>query len=122
VKGLNNYRVVRMLIFSAMIGLQSCEEKKETGILSEKEMVRILTEIYITEDKVNRLALGPDTSRQIFQKMKGKIELKTGVPDSVFMRSLEYYSRRPEQMENIYTALVDSLNLKEQRVPAGPAR
>ena len=80
----------------------------------------MMTEIYIVEDKINRLSLGPDTSRQIFNIIKGKLSAKTGVPDSVFLRSLEYYTQRPKEMEQIYTALVDSLNLQEQR--AGQAQ
>lgn len=109
-----------LLFVGSIVVLQSCQEQKETGILSQQEMVRVMTEFYIVEDKINRLSLGPDTSRQIFNIMKQKVSAKTGVPDSVFLRSLDYYTHRPKQMEQIYTALVDSLNLKEQR--AGQAQ
>ena len=35
--------------------------------------------------------------------------------DSVFKKSFDYYMDRPKEMELIYTALVDSLSLMEQR-------
>ena len=75
----------------------------------------MLTEIYIAEDKVNRLSVDPDSSHRIFEDFRRKIGEKTGIPDSVFRRSLDYYTARPQEMEQIYAALVDSLNLKEQR-------
>ena len=119
-KGLIISSIVWLGYLSVIGFLSSCEEKKEADVLSQAEMVRVMTEIYIVEDKVNRLAMGPDTSRQIFNKMREKISEKTGVPDSVFLKSLDYYTQDPKQMEQIYTALVDSLNLKEQR--AGQAQ
>jgi len=36
----------------------------------------------------------------------------------VFRKSMDYYMDHPMEMELIYTSLVDSLNLREQRVPA----
>jgi hypothetical protein len=117
-KGLNTSLLVYLTILAGMVVFGSCEEKKE-AVLSEKEMVQVLTEIYIAEDKVNRMSLDPDSSKKVFDIMMVKISHKTGVSDSVFKKSLEYYSSRPKEMEKIYTALVDSLNLKEQRSSAG---
>jgi hypothetical protein len=39
--------------------------------------------------------------------------------DSVFRKSLDYYMARPRTLEHIYTALIDSLNLREQRISTG---
>ena len=78
-------------------------------------MIKVLTEIYVAEDKINRLAVGPDSGQKIFDSMRAKISLKTGIPDSLVRKSLDYYTARPKEMEQIYAALVDSLNLKEQR-------
>lgn len=85
------------------------------GILSKADMVRVMLEIYVAEDKVQRLSLTTDSSQKVFSFMKARIESRTGIPDSVFRQSLEYYRHRPKDMESIYTALVDSLSLREQR-------
>lgn len=108
------------VILLLLLSMLSCQkEKKPDGILTHQQMVKVLSEIYVTEDKVQRMSLGPDSSEKVFNLMKHKIHEKTGVPDSIFRKSLEYYTDRPKEMESIYGALVDSLSLKEQRASFG---
>jgi hypothetical protein len=97
--------------------IQSCNDKeqKPAGILSHDQMVNVLAEIYIAEEKVNKLNIPRDSSELIFRLLEGKVFEKTGVSDSVFAASLDYYVDRPQEIELIYSALVDSLQLKEQR-------
>lgn len=104
------------LVLAGMI-LFSCaaKEKAPAGVLGSEEMVRVLSEVLVTEEKVNKLGLNSDSAYQVFTELKGKVFEKVGVPDSVFKRSMDYYINHPKEMEKIYTALVDSLNLKEQR-------
>jgi cAMP phosphodiesterase len=78
-------------------------------------MVQYLTELYVVEGKIHRLGLSSDSSLEVFSKMHQKMAEKTGIPDSVFRRSLQYYAQHPVELDRIYGALVDSLNLKEQR-------
>ena len=92
--------------------------KKPPGILSKDEMVTVLKEIYIAEEKVHRLNIPRDSSEILFRLMEGKVFEKTGVADSVFAKSLDYYVDRPQEFELIYDALVDSLHLEEQRAPS----
>lgn len=105
------------MVSGIAMGLVSCSTKDQipAGVLDKAEMVQVLTEVYIAEEKVNRLALRSDSAKQVFEKMKKKIFYKAGVEDSVFKKSVNYYMEHPEEMELIYTALVDSLNLDEQR-------
>lgn len=98
------------MIFSC----QSSEQKQE-GILSREEMVRMLSEVYILEEKISRLNLPADSSQQIFDLLKAQVFEANGVQDTVFKKSFDYYMDRPQEMEAIYTALVDSLQLHEQR-------
>ena len=78
-------------------------------------MVKILTEIYLTEQKINRLGVSRDSGEHEFERFKKGVFERVGVSDSVFKRSFDYYMDRPKEMEMIYTALVDSLSLMEQR-------
>ena len=108
--------IVIGLALALPMGLTSChQEEKKAGILSHEEMVKVMTDIYVAEHKVTRLALRPDSSRIVFEKMRSKVFDQAGVPDSVFRKSFDYYVDKPLELEEIYTALVDSLNLKEQR-------
>ena len=95
-----------------------CESKeKPASVLSHEEMVRALAEVYLTEEKVARLSLGPDSAAQVFYLLEGRVFEKLNIPDSVFRESMNYYTDHPAEMEKIYSALVDSLALREQRSP-----
>jgi hypothetical protein len=103
-----------ILIFLVLTG---CEEKRPPGVLSRQEMVNVLIEVYVAENNVNRLGLRSDSASKVFDAMRGKVFERANVPDSVFKKSMDYYVDRPKQLELIYTALVDSLHLREQRSP-----
>jgi len=92
-------------------------EKVPAGVLTEQEMVKILSEIYLAEEKADRAGIPYDSVRKIFPKLEAKIYERMNVSDSVFLKSLEYYKTKPKKLESIYSALVDSLNLKAQREP-----
>lgn len=98
-----------------MLLLTSCfREKAPEEVLSEEEMVRVLTEIYIAEEKAGLAGVPYDSLKGLFPKFSVKVFEKTGVAESTFRQSMEYYLAEPEKLENIYTALIDSLNLKAQ--------
>jgi hypothetical protein len=89
---------------------------KNDHILTPEEMVKAMTEIYLAEQKINRLGLPRDSAEREFDHFKHVIFEKIDVSDSVFKRSFDYYMDRPKEMEIIFTALVDSLSLMEQRI------
>jgi hypothetical protein len=106
-----------ILFWLAVVGLFfSCSKPvRPAGILSEAEMVRTLTDIYVIEEKVNRMSLVRDSAEKVFDSLRVRVFRNSTYPDSVFKQSLDYYTDRPKDMEMIYTALVDSLQLREQR-------
>jgi hypothetical protein len=105
------------LLLPALLGLLvSCNKSaRPEGILSQADMVKTLTEVYVAEEKVNRLGLVRDSGEKVFDSLRVRIFRNMPYPDSVFKRSLNYYTDRPKEMQDIYTALVDSLQLREQR-------
>lgn len=104
---------VLVILFSCF----SCgENEKEETLLTQSQMVKALTEIYLSEQKVNRFGLARDSAEQIFESFKPVIFEKIGTSDSIFKRSFDYYMDHPKEMEMIYTAVVDSLSLMEQRI------
>lgn len=89
------------------------------GVLPEDKMLELLSDIYVVEQKVNSLGLKRDTADLIFEKLKDKVFEKAGTTDSIFRLSMDYYIDRPKIMEGIYSQLVDSMNLREQRILSG---
>ena len=91
-------------------------DRNNKDILTREEMVKTMTEIYLAEQKINRLGLPRDSAEREFNHFKQVVFEKIDVSDSVFKRSFDYYMDRPKEMEIIFTALVDSLSLMEQRI------
>lgn len=98
----------------------SCGEVRPDEVLSKEEMVRVLEELYIAEEKVNQLALSRDSARKVFEALRPKVFESAAISDTVFRKSFDYYMERPRELELIYTALVDTLQLSEQRAPFSP--
>ena len=97
--------------------LLSCaRDEHSEEVLSQREMVKTLQELYIAEEHVGKLGLRIDSSRKLFAEMESRIFADLGVTDSTFKRSFDYYLSHPDQWEQVYSALVDSLNLREQRL------
>jgi hypothetical protein len=105
-------------VICMLYGYTGCTDpgNKTQHILSRAEMVRTLTEIYLSEQRINRLGLPRDSAEYQFEFLKHVIFERAGVSDSVFKNSFDYYMDRPKEMERIYTALVDSLSLMERRI------
>jgi hypothetical protein len=96
----------------------SCSDgdRDHKSILTREQMVKALTEIYLAEQKINRLGLPRDSAEREFGRFQRLVFEKIEVQDSVFKRSFDYYMDRPREMEIIFTGLVDSLSLMEQRI------
>lgn len=106
---------VLMTVPMLLMCVPSCKQEREPDtVLSEKEMVSVLTEIYLVEEKASRMGLSRDSVVKIFPKFREKVFAKMSVSDSSFMKSMDYYMAHPEKLERIYTALVDSLSFRTQ--------
>ena len=115
-KGLNH--ILRtFLLLVILVWMVSCGGKRPDGILSRQEMVQVMEELYLAEEKVNHLTLSRDSSKKVFEHMGRKVFESAAISDTIFKKSFDYYMERPREMELIYTALVDTLQLREQRAP-----
>jgi hypothetical protein len=113
--------MIRFILCGAICVLMLCyscsdSDRNNKDILTKEQMVKALTEIYLAEQKINRLGLARDSAEREFGRFKQLVFKKMDVQDSVFKRSFDYYMDRPKEMEFIFTALVDSLSLMEQRI------
>lgn len=95
-----------------------CRPKdKSKGILTESEMVNVLIQLYLAEEKIALFPISYDSLSRLMPYFREHIFTQVGVQDSVFRKSMEYYMAHPKRLEYIYTAVVDSLSLQEQVVP-----
>jgi hypothetical protein len=88
---------------------------KPENVLSTDEMVKILADIYTNEEKVNALGLNPDSAHQVFEIMMVGISNADSVSDTTVKQSIYYYMEHPKELDKIYSILIDTLQLREQR-------
>lgn len=98
--------------------VSACGNSRPEGILSEKQMVHAMSELYLAEERASRLSVSYDSLKKVFPRFSEKAFERAGVTDSVFSKSMDYYMTNPEQFEKIYATVIDSLNLRAQRVDA----
>lgn len=103
-----------MVLFMALSG---CRKKQSEQILSETEMVRLLLELYLSDEKISRASIPYDSVTKISPVIRQRVLQRIGVSESVYLKSMEYYLNNPEKLDRIFGILVDSLSLREQRTP-----
>ncbi len=106
------YVSVLCLFFLAL----SCGKKRPEGIMSKADMIVALKSVYLNEEKINRAGLKWDSAQVVLDRIQQKSFEKMGIQDSTFKKSLAYYTERPAELDEIYSAVIDSLNLLEQRM------
>lgn len=122
-RGIPATKVLMVVFTVGAMTVFSCGRKKSSSeILSPGQMVERLADVYILEQKTMRLGQSSDSAANAFNYMKVHAFKSVGVEDSVFRKSYEYYVDRPAELEKIYTALIDTLNLREQRADMAPLK
>lgn len=103
-----------------LVLLASCQsrEKVPAGILDRDKMVHSIIAIYLAEEKLKALDIQNDSAKKFFNSMDDKVFEKLGTSDSILKKSFDYYMLHTKELEEIYSAVVDSLNLMEQRAPS----
>lgn len=95
--------------------LCACGSKEQQPPLSEAEMVRILLEMYLSDEKISRASLPYDSVAQLSPLIRNRVLSRLGVSDSAYLQAMEYYMNHPDRLDKIYGVLIDSLSLREQR-------
>ena len=104
-------------LFLVMLVLTSCNEanKLPIGILPENKMINLLIELHLTEAKVSIKNLPQDSSVKFYNYLQNKVFAENKVDSIIFSNSYNYYSTDSKKIDAIYTAVIDSLSLRESR-------
>jgi len=98
------------------------EVKPPAKLLSKEEVTSLLVQFHLLEARVESSRLAPDSARALFQSQERDILWHHNLQedDSVFQHSYRYYAAHNKDLDEIYTAVIDSLTLQEQRLKGGP--
>lgn len=97
--------------------LGACENSEKltappADLLDKPTMASILIDLHLAEAKMSYTgAKQADSIEIIYRNYEYAIFEEHGVTDSVYFRSYEYYLEHMEEMEQIYTVVVDSFSV-----------
>lgn len=105
-----------VLVLCYILLLGCSKDKVPEDVLPKDKMISLVIDMYLAESKVSNLGLNRDSSLAIFEVYEDTLLQKHGVEESVYRQSFSYYYDNPDKMESIYEAVLDTLNLHEQRI------
>lgn len=72
-------------------------------------MIQLLIEIHMAEAGVSMMAIDHQRAIALYKTYHAEILKKHGIDTSAYRQSYDYYMQKPLEMENILTAVEDSL-------------
>ena len=105
--------VLTALLFSIF----SCQEKeirKPDKLIGKKQMIEMLADIHLAKAISQRQYDIPDSLRLSSTDLYYSVLAKYKVPDSVFVRSVIYYSSHPKDYEKMYNSAINILKEMEE--------
>jgi hypothetical protein len=91
---------MRCLPLILMVLMACGRDARPPGILDEQQMTLFLVDIYLAEARMSQFPMK-----------------RYGVSDSIVRLSYQYYFEHPKEFDRILEAAIDTLSLREQRMP-----
>ncbi len=106
------FKILVLLTFVVI----SCQKKAKVNpdVLPKDKMVGILIDIHILESKIEKLSIRKDSGRLIFNTFEREIFEAHQVDKEKYLMSYQYYMEDLSGMNEIYNAVVDSLNYMQR--------
>jgi hypothetical protein len=109
--------MIKLFYFVILLVLTGCissSKKIPKGIMSEEQMVAYLIDLQLADAKISTLNLPEDSIMKFYDKLELELFKKHNITDSLYIKSVSYYLYDVKGMEDIYSAVVDSLSLRER--------
>ncbi len=106
---------------AVMVGLLcafSCTTPKKEmpkDVLTKPQLTSFMIEMYVAEAHLEAISMPKDSAIKLFIPYEEKLKQKFAISDSTLKKTYQYYLEHPKDLEEVYDALIDSLNLKEQK-------
>lgn len=106
----------KIFILSILVGLFSCETRERPKeILSQEQLSALLVDVYLAEARLGAMPQPVDSTIRYFIPFEEKLLKRHGIPDSVLRKTYAYYIENPKELELVYTSVIDTLTLREQK-------
>ena len=110
---MNSIKIKYFIILTFFIIL-SCNNEKEVNVIEKDKMAKILIEMHLSEESIDALKFDEDTLSALFSEKEKEIFAKYSVTEKEYRESYSFYFFNPQQLEEIYGELIDSLLLYQQ--------
>lgn len=111
------YFILLLLLVVMSGGLFSCKEKDiqpPDHLIAKKKMIEMLVDVHLAKAISQRQFDVPDSIKLSSTDLYYSVLAKYNVPDSVFARSVIYYSSHPKLYEKMYNDVINILKEMEQ--------
>ncbi|MGI4761351.1 MAG: DUF4296 domain-containing protein [Janthinobacterium lividum] len=115
-----------MLGAGLLLAAASCARPEQVlpppNLLSKEELTSLLIEFHLLESRIESSRLAPDSARALFQTLHREVlwRHKLNEADSTFEHSYRYYAMNGKDLDGIYTAIIDSLTVREKKMGTTP--
>lgn len=96
-----------------LMAVACSSDRLPESVMTEEQMIKYLVDLHITESSVQNLRLKADSAKVVFATREKYLLKEHEITDSIFIKSYNYYLNNPERLESIYSAVVDSISLKQ---------
>jgi hypothetical protein len=103
---------MRNLFFAGFLLLFSCNSKPNVQVLSQQEMVDIITDIQLA-DAAYKLDMLPATYKNQPQKYYLEILASHQTDSAMYNRSLHFYAENPLLLKKIYKTVEKNISKKK---------
>ena len=104
------------LFLMIFVSCKAADPKLPEDVLTQEQMVSLLIDFYLIEGKVRVLKQPQDSAVSVFNVFEEELYQKHQTDSIQHLHSYNYYLQHPKELNEIYVAVVDSLNLREKVV------
>ncbi|WP_339608056.1 DUF4296 domain-containing protein [uncultured Roseivirga sp.] len=105
-----------LLAVSCLFFTCGSNEEVPEGLLTKEEMVKVMIDIRVAEGQVTHLLLPQDSAEKVFKVLEKRIFEKHSIDTVAYKSSYQYYLLNPELGGEIFSNVLDSLNIMKERV------
>ena len=97
-----------------MLAVASCSgDGKPDDLLDHESMVSYLIDLHVAEAEITNLRVELDSASYLFSILEEDLLVKHEITEAGFIDSYNYYLQHPDELQLIYTTVVDSLSLRQ---------
>ena len=109
-------RLSGLFAFVFLLFFSSCKtEKKVAARLDKTTFTALLIDIYLAEARLNSISIPHDSASIYYKPFEKKLLANRNIQDTVLQNTYAYYIEHPREFEEVFDAIIDSLNLREQK-------